>query len=109
MNPQAIDNMVAIHFPEFEGEEVLDVDIRDYGLSVVSIYRAPGDLYESWQIQPADSGVEPDARYGPDAPEYNPLYEGHAIEKTIRWNDNGWTKRKTWLEINGRCKASYES
>jgi hypothetical protein len=109
MNSQAIENMVEIHFPEWIGEEVLDVDIRDYGQSVVSIYRQPGDLYESWRIESADSGIEPDARYGPDAPDHNPLYEGHVVEKTLRWSDNGWTKRKTWLEINGICKASYES
>lgn len=94
-------------------EEILDEQITDYGICLIDVYRAFGDLYDSWDIVPQNSDGTftryPNAGYGPDARErytedwdFEPV---QIIEEYCRWDDNGWTKSETIIKADGGVVA----
>lgn len=54
--------------------KLIDKSSVNYGLCLIDIYRASGDLYSSWDIVPYEDGKFsrlPDARYGVNQPVYS--------------------------------------
>ena len=85
-----------------------------HGLCLVDVYRAPGDLYDSWDIVPKNPdgsfSRKPNAGYGPDARdrdveemEFAPVF---VVEEYKRWDVNGWTQGETVIRANGKIIAS---
>jgi hypothetical protein len=76
-------------------------------MCIVDIYRQPGDLYESRDIEPYNDGNParlPDARYGVDQPDYGDLtVESYTpmelVEIVEAWNINGHTSYTTSITI----------
>lgn len=95
--------------------QLVDRTKTDLGICLIDVYRAPGDLYSSWDIVQANPDGSfsrvPDARYGPDAPNYE-LSVGdftpvHLVEIHEHWDRNGWSERSTRIEtIKGEVIAS---
>jgi hypothetical protein len=91
---------------------------NNLGMCIVDIYRQPGDLYESWDIEPYNDGNParlPDARYGVDQPDYGDLmvesYTPMELVKVVEaWDLNGWTSYTTSIEtIDGTVLAERTS
>lgn len=83
----------------------------NHGLCLIDIYRAPGDLYSSWDIIYWNNGNPsrvPDASYGPDARDRvidagRPVKVLEVIEK---WDRNGHIITETTIYVDGKIVAS---
>lgn len=82
-------------------------DTTDLGQGFISIYRSPGDLYDWFQVATLDSGVQPDARYGPDAPGHNEIQGPYHLTEVIQqFDDEGFTKMFISIYGDGRLLVS---
>jgi hypothetical protein len=82
--------------------ELIKSDKIEMGICLIDIYRASGDLHESYDIvkQSEDGSFPrlPDARYGVDQPEYDDEDLGDVRRKPVNiqiltetFDRNGWT------------------
>lgn len=92
---------------------ILKSEKIDRGICLIDTYKAPGDLYDSWDIVQANSDGtfprKPNAGYGPDAVDRNvedwDFEAVHVIEEYTRFDENGWTKSETVIRANGKLVA----
>jgi hypothetical protein len=68
---------------------------------MVSLYRAPGDIYDGWDVGPS-----PDARYGPDSgdtPVESTLLGPFGVveERLVVTDRDGWSYRRVYLLADG--------
>jgi len=99
------------------GDDELENTMTEARAALIDVYRAPGDLYDNWDIVylEADGTASrlPDARYGVDQPEYasdevrweQARYQ-MVSEQYRRWDRNGHTYSSTAIYADGRCVAS---
>jgi hypothetical protein len=82
---------------------------------LIDVYRAPGDLYDSWEIVYPDENGEfdklPDAGYGPDAAERDvTLFDFEPMPVTehfCRWDEDGYTQSETYIKTTGGKILAY--
>lgn len=84
------------------------VKIHDYGKSLISVYRENGDLDDTWEITPAESGEIPNAIYGDGK-----NGEGYLIDVptrifsiTITQSVNGWDTHAIYIYSENKLLAS---
>lgn len=80
--------------------EVINKETVDYGSTSVDIYRASGDLYDSWVI-----GENPDATYGGVERVPSPRH-GYVKEVWTTYDNNGHSMREVELIVDGKVLSS---
>lgn len=92
---------------------VLKSEVTNHGYCLIDVYRAQGDLNDSWDIVPLEENNTfsrlPDARYGVNQPDYNEHTDylaGYITEHFRRYDYRGHTYQETIIRVDDFIVAS---
>jgi hypothetical protein len=79
---------------------ILAQDKVNHGYKKVAIYHRPEDLWDDWKIISVDT-----TSMEIDQENLINIFQGEVIETFTRWDDEGWTKQRTEIYVDGSFVA----